>query len=95
MYFIDYKGKKYPARDIDNVPGYEDEGTVTVAEGAVSQSYRQTATNGALPFLGLLFHPLQCSAALLVGGNALGLRGKSRAPHLGQHIQVAGLCRRQ
>lgn len=32
MYYIKYKGKKYPARDIDNVPGYEDEGTVTVAE---------------------------------------------------------------
>lgn len=32
MYYIDYKDKKYPARDIDNVPGYEDEGTVTVAD---------------------------------------------------------------
>lgn len=35
MYYIDYKGKKYPARDIDNVPGFEDEGTVTVADYAL------------------------------------------------------------
>ena len=32
MYYIEYKGEKYPARDIDNVPGYEDEGTVKVAD---------------------------------------------------------------
>ena len=32
MYYIEYNGKNYPARDIDNVPKFEDEGTVTVAD---------------------------------------------------------------
>lgn len=35
MDYIDYKEKKYPARDIDKVPEYEDEGTVTVADYAL------------------------------------------------------------
>jgi len=45
MYFIDYKGKKYPARDIDNVPGYEDEGTVTVADYALWEAIEEDYNN--------------------------------------------------
>lgn len=45
MYYIDYKGKNYPARDIDNVPGFEDEGTVTVAEYSLWEAMEKDYNN--------------------------------------------------
>lgn len=45
MYYIEYKGKNYPARDIDNVPGFEDEGTVTVAEHSLWESMENDYDN--------------------------------------------------
>ena len=45
MYYIEYKGKKYPARDIDKVPNFEDEGTVTVAEHSLLDAMEQDYDN--------------------------------------------------
>ena len=45
MYYIEYKGKKYPARDIYNVPGYEDEGTVTVADYMLWEAMKDDYNN--------------------------------------------------
>lgn len=45
MYYIEYKGKKFPARDIDNVPSFEDEGTVTVAEHSLWDAIKEDYSN--------------------------------------------------
>lgn len=45
MYYIEYKGKKYPARDINKVPNFEDEGTVTVAEHSLWDAMEQDYDN--------------------------------------------------
>ena len=62
---------------------------VAVAATAVSQTHSQTTSNGTAALAGLTLHPQQGGIAILVGGNTFSISGKTRAPHLRQHIEVA------
>ena len=52
----------------------------------------ETATDGALALMGHTTHPLQRDGSGLRLGNALWLGGKTRAPHLGQYVEVRDWC---
>ena len=62
---------------------------VTIAECAVSKVDSHTAADGTMIALGSILHPLQRSVGMLLVSDMVRLGGKSRAPHLGQHIEVA------
>ena len=68
---------------------------MAVTERTVLQFYCQTARNGTMVMRCCFLHPQQCRISGFVGSNAMRLRGKTRAPHLGQHIQIAALCFRE
>ena len=65
---------------------------VTITVAAVLQAYGQAAADGTMTGSGLRLHPSQCGIAGFVRGYPLRLCGKSRAPHLGQHVEVTLLA---
>ena len=62
---------------------------VTIAECAVGKVDSHTAAEGTMIATGSILHPLQRSVGMLLVSDMVRLGGKSRAPHLGQHIEVA------
>ena len=59
---------------------------MAVAERPILQFHCQTARDGTMMLSGGVLHPQECRIGGFVGGDAMRLRGKSRAPHFGQHI---------